>query len=123
MWWLLDSLSPHPGVFYCKHSVVQLKETSFFLEETNGNFLPLKELIPGMCSVKISQPGIIIELVPNTQRIAWLFPLSNSILQYFKIIILVCMVPNFHQILCRMAERRAHASFLRLACRKAYFIV
>lgn len=76
-----------------------------------------------MCSVKISQPGIIIELVENIQRIAWLFLLSNSILQYFKIIILVCMVPNFHQILCRMAERRALTTFLCLACRKAHFIV
>lgn len=110
-------------MFYCKHKVVQLKETSLFLAERNGNFLLLKELIPGMCSVKISQPGIIIELVPNIQRITWLFPLSNSVLQYFKIIILVCMVPNFHQILYRMAEGRAHISLLLLACRKAHFIV
>lgn len=76
-----------------------------------------------MCSVKISQPGIIIELVPNIQRIEWLFPLSNSVSQYFKIIILVSMVLNFHQILCRMAEGRAHISLLPLAYRKADFIV
>lgn len=106
-------------MFYCKHKVLQLKEASLFLAEKNGNFIPLKVLTPGMCSVKISQPGIIIEIVPNIQRIARLFPLSNSILQYLKIIILVCMVPNFHQFLCRMPERRArisHAKRLILLC-------
>lgn len=67
-----------------------------------------------MCSVKISWPGIIIELLPNIQRIAWLFPLSNSVPQYFKISILVSLVLNFHQILCTMAEGRAHISLLPL---------
>lgn len=105
--------------------MVELKETSLFLvgKKKKGDFLILKELIPGICSVKISQPAIIIELVLSIQRIAWLFPLSNSTLQYFKIIILVCRVPNFHQIFCRMARRRAHISLLPLACRKAHFIV
>lgn len=119
---LMRQLATTPRVFHCNHSAVQLREALLFLRKEMATFCFQKELTPGMCSVKMPWPGIIIGLLLNIQRMAWFFPLSNGIPLCLKITILVCIVANFYLILHRMAEGRAHVS-LPLAYIKAFYSV
>lgn len=100
----MRQLATTPGVFYCNHPVVQLREALLFFRKEMATFCFRKELAPGMCNVNVPWPGIIIGLLLNVPGMAWLFPLSNGIAPCFEMTNLVCIVANFYLILCRMAE-------------------